>query len=393
MNQLSDFKNSKQSIIDNMYRKLENTTPENRYFNEKNIQDCADHLDTYIDKLITSSDSDKKDKEISKSIRWVYDRLSTFGKGDKKWGIEYLMGFIHNGYTNELTDFILKAAFAAGWKKNKPVIKKTDYFRIEYRTTYDYSDVIEKYGYDRFVKFITEEEKRPPEFKNHGFTGDCTLVIGAKKFWVSLIFNTDKRLFEFNANPYGDSNGMPILNVEVADDYSSLSFDLLSGSYKSYQFLAQYESDKVFFKLFKQLHGKGISKSTVKANHCNIELEFESGMLSKLDTTTHDDKNNIIPSAEGKNVYLLIQGFDEQGEMGSCAEGAPLIVSEKFILINFKGEYSRHEISQISFKNNILEIITKDKTFTYPIETIPLMMQTLSEVIKTREPFVSRYGK
>lgn len=72
MNQLSDFKNSKQSIIDNMYRKLENTTPENRYFNEKNIQDCADHLDTYIDKLITSSDSDKKDKEISKSIRWVY---------------------------------------------------------------------------------------------------------------------------------------------------------------------------------------------------------------------------------------------------------------------------------------------------------------------------------
>lgn len=388
MNQL---KNKKQPIVEAMYKELAETPAEAQCFDKQNIEDCAKDLDSYLDKLVAASTSEKKDKEISKSIRWIYDRLSTFGEGDNKWDAEYLMGFIYNGYTNELTDFILEAAFAAGWKKNKPIIKKTDYFRIEYRTAYDYSDVIMKYGYDQFVKFITEEEKRPPEFENHGYTADCTLVIGAKKFWVSLVFNPDKRLFEFNDNPYSDSHGIPILNVKVADDYSSLSFDVLSGTYKSYQFVVQHESDKVFFKLFKQLHGTGIPKSTVQANHSHIKLEFEDGMLSTLKTMAHDDKNNIIPSADGKSVYILIQGFDAKGEMCDSAEDAS-VVSERFILLNYQKKYSRHEIVNVSLKDEVLEVVTTDKTFTYPIETIPLMLEVLNEAIEVREPFVSRYN-
>ena len=374
---MTEFRQKKQAFIDAMLRELADTPAGEQYFDRTDVEDCDRDLGAYLDKLAVVSVSGKKDQEIAKLVRWIFDRLAAFGSNDQKWDQEYLTGWIHTGYNKSLTDLILDAAFAAGWKRNKPVVKKMDYFRLEYRPSPDYSEIIREYGTDKFLAFVMEKEKRPPYFDNPDYTAGCKLVIGSGKTWVSLVFDHEAGCFRFNANPYGESHGISMMNVVVAGDYSVLSFDVLSGTYKSYSFRAQHECDRIIFALFRQIHGNGFPEKIIQRNHCNITLEAGNGVLSRLETTAKDDKGNNIKDSQGMNVWIGMQGFDAMGELVSCAEGAPPAVTKRFVIYSGKSMY---DIIGLCFRENTLMVETEGQTFGYEIKTIPVIMQVLKEI-------------
>ncbi len=117
---------SKQQIIEQMYADLGNTAVEDRFFTTRNIEDCSADLDAYIKKLLQHPDS----KSIAKNIKWIFRSLSTFKQEDES--PEFLWGFIYNGYTKELTDFILDTAFAFGLEKGKPKTIKSNFIHLKH---------------------------------------------------------------------------------------------------------------------------------------------------------------------------------------------------------------------------------------------------------------------
>ena len=360
MKELTEYKIKKQPIIDAMRHELANTPDEEKYFTEKNITDCASDLDEYIDKLETAVNSEKKDKEITKAVKWVYKCLSTFKNGYEE--LEYLHGFIHNGYTKELTTFILDAAFTAGWKKGKPKSVKIDYCRFEWDST-KYSDS------ETYIGF--------------------SMVMGNDKAWVSFPYNLNTCKFEYNANPYGDSYGMPILNVDIAEDYNTLSFDVLShGGYKTFKLIAQHESDQYYIRIFEMLNGnKVFNEKQIEPIHCTIKLAFENGKIFDLNVMAHNEEGHVRPGTEGYSPTLFMGNFDENGKFiptNSSGEPQPG-TTPKLTLLDYGNEKNKQlEVTSYNFNGNELVVETKEGTRTYPLFTIPFIRNILTDLLKIK---------
>jgi len=365
MQVLSDYKITKNTIINAMREELAHTKDDEQYFNEKNIGTCANDLDTYIDKLVQCQQSDKKQKEIAKSIRWIFKRLSTFGNKDED--LEYLWGFIYNGYTEELTSFILEAAFKAGLKKARA-------------KTINVGTSVLRYKPERYIPMQLYFGKDD----NNG---------------VLLNLNYKTGFFQYEENPYGDSYGIPVFNLGVSADHSEISFEVLTvGSYKAYLVKARNESDRVLFKLLYQVHGKGLPRDEIKPNHCQINIEMEEGMISTLDTMAYNDQRNIIPVGNpDTGVTLGMRTYNKDGEYVSKYQiPAPVITGEKFIVWDNQQDITPFpilKVENLKMNGNELIITTPHKDLKYVIHTIPLMQEALKQILQNRKPFISRFQK
>ncbi|MDR6784524.1 hypothetical protein ABIE26_002088 [Pedobacter africanus] len=373
-----NIKNEKQKIISQMYSDLENTKEPERYFTDQNIEECSADLDKYVELL---SKANHQQKEISKNIKWIFKSLSTFKEENED--PEFLWGFIYNGYTVELTDFILSTAFEFGLEKAKAKNIKTNIFHIKHNPHF----------LDTFRIYI-------------GSTSNSGVVLEYKK---------KKSCFEFVENPYGETYGIPIFNLKSNHDYSELSFDVLTaGAFKTINLKAQKAIDKVLLKTIWSISQKNPFTNLPEPDFCNIEIELSKGVLTHLKTLNYDKKNKIINMfTKGSGILALVQELDATGGFQSSDNLAPHpeIVDEKFVIVDAVPDWKYYEIQQLEIKDNVVFVTTKNqkceyenknnfnvvcseiesKTLKYEVKTYDFMLEILNDILPSTEPFKSRF--
>ena len=377
---LESIKNQKEQIISRIYHDFENTKETDRFFTIKNIEDCSSNLDKYISLLAKSHESKNQQKGIAKNIKWIFKQLSSFKSEYEE--PEFLWGFIYNGYTNELTDFILNAAFAYGFEKSKPKNIKSNIIYLAHNPHYG----------DIFRIYVGSTD-------NSG---------------VILLYNRKTAHFEYNENPYGDSYGLPIFNLKNNDDFSEVSFDVLTqGSYKTMVLKAQKSIDKVFLKAIYMLHKNNAFKNQTEPDYCQIELETKKGMLFNLSTTNYDSTNHIISMyKEGTGADIFVKELDSTGAFQNSDNLTPHpeIIAEKFVIIDAVPKWKYYEVDSLNLKDDTITVTTKNKkyeykegtydvissevdsrTLTYQLKTYDFMIDLLNTAIPLREPFKSRF--
>lgn len=374
---LEQIKAHQQQIIRQMYADLESTAGEDRFYTVSHVERCAADLDNYIKKLSQSPDG----KSITKSIKWIFQSLSTFHEADED--PEFLWGFIYNGYTKELTDFILDTAFAFGLQKGKPKVMQSNIVHLHH----------EPHSIDSFRVYIGSTSKSG----------------------VVLDYNKRTSLFEYLENPYGESYGLPVFDLAVSEDNTVLSFDVLaSGAYKTIMLKARQPADSILFKTIRSLHQGEQLKSDPLPDYCSLELELTKGVLTRLTTRNYDADNRIINMfTEGTGIKVFVQELDANGCFQSSDNMAshPDIVDEKFVIVDAVPYWKYYEIDALNMQEGVISVRTKPRQFEYEdderkkviahetaartihyaIKSYDVIKALLGELLDARKPFISRF--
>lgn len=367
----------KQQIIEQMYTDLENTAAADRFYTTRNIENCSADLDAYIEKLSQNPDS----KSITKNIKWIFRSLSTFQQENED--PEFLWGFIYNGYTKELTDFILDTAFAFGLEKGKSKTIKSNVVHLKHNP----------HSTDRFRIYIGSTSKSG----------------------VILDYNKSTSQFEYLENPYGESYGLPVFDLVLNEEHTALSFDVLaSGAYKTIMLEARQPTDSVLFKTIHYLHKNEQLNSAPQQDYCSLELELTNGMLTRLTTMNYDASNRIINMfTEGTGIKVFVQELDANGcfQNSDNMTSHPEIVDEKFVIVDAVPDWKYYEIDGLSMEQDVISVRTKarqfeygneerknviaretvSRTINYPIKSYDLIKTLLRELLGARKPFKSRF--
>ena len=324
----------KDQIIAQMRVELLATAAENRYYTEQNITDCNAHLEDFLAKLEKADQAPDKQTYLAEAIQTVCEQLSTFNDPEEEEMPEFLWGFLYNGYTVELSNFIRDAALAYGFKPISNEIKISNcYLNL---ADFDYFSVV--LGGD-------EEDN-----------------------FVRLEYDPKAHQFYFDENPYGDTYPLPLYNVQVNADYSELSFEVLSKwKIERFQFLAQYPSDKVWIKAVYDLHTQKTLLNRREKHWSTITLGTEKGKLFELRTTQYDNEGHIIPSAEeGGGFSVFTMGINEENKLQSRNEIADtkILFEKTFFRDAREEEWRLYELQNISIKNGIVTITSTDEVIT-----------------------------
>lgn len=373
---LERIKANKQQIIQQMYTDMENTAEADRFYTTRNIESCSSDLDAYIKKLSQNPDS----KSIAKSIKWIFQSLSTFQQENES--PEFLWGFIYNGYTKELTGFILDTAFAFG---------------------------LEKGGLKKIKSNVVHLKHNP-----HSIEWFRIYIGSTSKSGVILDYNKSTSLFEYLENPYGESYSLPVFDLGINEDHTELSFGVLaSGAYKTIMLKAQQPTDSVLFKTICYLHKIEQLESAPQPDYCSLELELTKGMLTRLTTMNYDANNRIINMfTEGTGIKIFAQELDSNGCFQSRDNiASPEIVDEKFVIVDAVPHWKYYEIDRLSMQRDVISVCTKplqfeyenderknviahdtaSRTINYPIKSYDLIKALLHELLGSRKPFKSRF--
>lgn len=374
---LERIKANKQQIIRQMYTDMENTAEADRFYTTRDIESCSADLDAYIKKLSQNPDS----KSIAKSIKWIFQSLSTFQQENES--PEFLWGFIYNGYTKELTEFILSTAFAFGLEKGKPKTIRPTIIHLKHNP----------HSIDRFRVYI-------------GPTSNSGIV---------LDYNVRSSEFEFLENIYGESYGLPVFDLTINEDRSELSFDVLaSGAYRSITLKAQQPTDNALFSTIHSLHKNEQLKKDPPPDHCSLELELTKGMLTRLTTMNYDTNNRIINMfTEGTGIKVFVQELDANGcfQNSDNMTSHPEIVGRKFVIVDAVPNWKYYEIDDLVMQLDVISVRTKyrqfeyenderkkvvahetaSRTINYPVKSYDSIKALLHELLRLRKIFKSRF--
>lgn len=331
---MTRFITQKDQIIAQMRAELSATTAENRYYTEQNIADCNAHLEAFLAKLEKSNQATDKQTYLSEAIQTLCKQLSTFNNLEEEEMPEFLWGFLYNGYTIELSNFIRDAALAYGFETPASTVITLNNCSVEID------------DFDCFSVVLGNEEDN----------------------FVCLEYDLKTHRYFYDENPYGDAYPLPLYNVQVNADYSELSFEVLSKwKIERFQFLAQYPSDKVWIKAIYDLHTKQTLLNRREKHWSTITLGTEKGKLFELRTTQYDNEGHIIPSAEeGGGFSVFTMGINEENKLQSRNEIADTkILFEKIFFRDAREEEWRlYELQNISIKNGIVTITSTDEVIT-----------------------------
>ena len=221
---MTQFITQKDQIIAQMRAELSTTIEEDRYYTEANITDCNAHLEAFLAQLEKAAQASNKQAYLAAAIQTLCEQLSTFNNPEEEEMPEFLWGFLYNGYTVELSNFIRETALAYGLEV--PAAKVIALHNC----------TLEVGEYNCFAVTLGAEEKDEPTF-------------------VSLEYDPHAHQFFLDENPYGDPYLIPIYNLRINTDETQLSFEvLLEGRYQHFQLIAQYTQDKLWLKTVYDLH-------------------------------------------------------------------------------------------------------------------------------------------
>ena len=324
----------KDQIIARMRAELLATATEDRYYTEENITDCKTHLEAFLSKLEKSDQAPDKQTYLAKAIQTVCEQLSTFNDPEEEEMPEYLWGFLYNGYTVELSNFIREAALVYGLKPIPNEIKISNcYLNL---ADFDYFSVV--LGGD-------EEEN-----------------------FVRLEYDPKAHQFYFDENPYGDTYPLPLYNVQVNADYSELSFEVLSKwKIERFQFLAQYPSDKIWIKAVYDLHSQRVLLDKYQKSWSHIiTLHTENGQLKELRPVLYDENGKAIDIFQENGGFdVFPMGINEEGELqGKHMIADTKIVDKKVFFTDHRTEWQLYELQNITMQKGKITLTSTDKRYT-----------------------------
>ena len=324
----------KDQIIVQMRAELLATATEDRYYTEENITDCNTLLEAFLAQLEKADQAADKQTYLTEAIQTICEQLSTFNDHEEEEMPEYLWGFLYNGYTVELSNFIREAALAYGFETPAPTVIALHNCSVEID------------DFDCFSVVLGNEEDN----------------------FVCLEYDPKTHQYFYDENPYGDAYPLPLYNVQVNADYSELSFEVLSKwKIERFQFLAQYPSDKVWIKTIYGLHTKQILLNRREKHWSTITLGTEKGKLFELRTTQYDNEGHIIPSAEeGGGFSVFTMGINEENQLQSRNEVADtkILFEKTFFRDAREEEWRLYELQNITIQNGIVTITSTDEVIT-----------------------------
>lgn len=359
----------KEAIIQRIYTDWKETSEENRYFSEENIQKCSEDLDNFIQKMQKYQQNNAPQSDYIKAIYEICKNLATFDQEDEE--PEYLHGFLYDIYTKELSNFIRETAFTYGFELPETEIITTNVFSLRHSS---------EFRYEYFSVYIGEDDQNG----------------------ISLLYNSDRHCFEYDENPYGDCYPLPIYNFRAGD---FIDFEVLSqGRYRNIRLVAQHPQDGVWLKMLACLHQNSVFPTfpdKAPTDFCDIELETKRGAIVTLRTTNKDSEGNIIPMFQnGTGIEILTYEVNEKGELQSEYQvNRPKAVDKKLFVVYAVPEWKCFEVDLIAFEDDSIKITTKNnylqrdanhkletitappQFFAYPLKTFPFMKDFLKEII------------
>ena len=324
----------KDQIIAQMRAELLATATEDRYYTEENITDCNAHLEAFLMKLEKADQATDKQTYLAEAIQTICEQLSTFNDPEEEELPEFLWGFLYNGYTVELSNFIREAALAYGFKPIPNEIKISNcYLNL---ADFDYFSVV--LGGD-------EEEN-----------------------FVRLEYDPKAHQFYFDENPYGDTYPLPLYNVQVKPDYSELSFEVLSrDKLQHFCFLTKYPSDKVWIKTIYDLHTQRVLLDKYQKSWSYIiTLHTENGQLKELRPVLYDENGEAIDIFQENGGFdVFPMGINEEGELqGKHMITDTKIVDEKVFFADHRTEWQLYELQNITMQKGKITLISTEKRYT-----------------------------
>ena len=330
---MTKFITQKDQIIAQMRAELLATTEEDRYYTEENITDCNAHLEAFLAQLEKANQAPDKQTYLAEAIQTLCEQLSTFNNPEEEEMPEFLWGFLYNGYTIEISNFIREAALAYGVKPI-PTVIELYYCRVEIGS-FDWFSVV--------LGGIEEEN------------------------FACLDYDPNTHQFYYDENPYGDPFPLPLYNVQVKADYSELSFEVLSrDKLQHFCFLAQYPSDKEWIKAIYDLHTKQVLLHRREKHWSNITLVTENGQLKELRPVLYDENGEAIDIFQengGFDVFLM--GINEEGELqGKHMITDTKIVDEKVFFADHRTEWQLYELQNITMQKGKITLTSTEKRYT-----------------------------
>lgn len=330
---MTKFITQKDQIIAQMRAELLATTEEDRYYTEENITDCNAHLEDFLVKLEKSNQGTDKQTYLAEAIQTLCEQLSTFNNPEEEEMPEFLWGFLYNGYTIEISNFIREAALAYGFKPISTVIELY-YCRVEIG------------DFDCF-----------------------SVVLGGieEENFVCLDYDPDTHQFYYDENPYGDPFPLALYNVQVKADYSELSFEVLSrDKLQHFCFLAQYPSDKVWIKAIYDLYTKQVLLHRREKQWSSITLVTENGQLKELRPVLYDENGEAIDIFQENGGFdVFPMGINEEGELqGKHMITDTKIVDEKVFFADHRTEWQLYELQNITMQKGKITLTSTEKRYT-----------------------------
>ena len=330
---MTRFITQKDQIIAQMRAELLATTEEDHYYTEENITDCNAYLEDFLVKLEKSNQGTDKQTYLAEAIQTLCEQLSTFNNPEEEEMPEFLWGFLYNGYTIEISNFIREAALAYGFKPISTVIELY-YCRVEIG------------DFDCF-----------------------SVVLGGieEENFVCLDYDPDTHQFYYDENPYGDPFPLPLYNVQVKADYSELSFEVLSrDKLQHFCFLAQYPSDKVWIKAIYDLYTKQVLLHRREKQWSSITLVTENGQLKELRPVLYDENGEAIDIFQENGGFdVFPMGINEEGELqGKHMITDTKIVDEKVFFADHRTEWQLYELQNITMQKGKITLTSTEKRYT-----------------------------
>ena len=331
---MTKFITQKDQIIAQMRAELSATVEEDRYYTEANITDCNAHLEAFLTQLEKSGQASDKQAFLTEAIQTLCEQLSTFNDPEEEEMPEYLWGFLYNGYTVELSNFIREAALAYGFETPAPTVIALHNCSVEID------------DFDWFSVVLGNEEDN----------------------FVCLEYDPKTHQYFYDENPYGDAYPLPLYNVQVNADYSELSFELLSKwKIERFQFLAQYPSDKVWIKAVYDLHSQRVLLDKYQKSWSYIiTLHTENGQLKELRPVLYDENGEAIDIFQENGGFdVFPMGINEEGELqGKHMIADTKIVDEKVFFADHRTEWQLYELQNITMQKGKITLISTDKRYT-----------------------------
>ncbi|GIM51784.1 hypothetical protein CAPN004_08140 [Capnocytophaga cynodegmi] len=363
----------KQAIIKQMEAEFEATSEENRYFSIENIQKCDDDLTQFIERLSNLDRNKLSQTDFEPIIYEICKNLATFNQNYEE--IEYLHGFLYNGYTQELSNFIRKAIFSFGYQLPTPISIPTKVFSLEHSPRFEF---------EYFSIYIGNDNRES----------------------VSLVYDNNNQCFEYDENPYGDCYPLPIYNFQINSQHTEISFEVLSeGQYKVIKLISQHPKDVIWLKTLAHLHQNKVLMKKIPPYLSKFTLITRLGKLYEFRSSNYTDDGEIISMySEGTGTDIFAGNLDEKGNakhFSLTEEETP----QRLFLIHAVPTWKRFEVDNLYFKDNKLIVITKNnyhfykeewnldiqlckpQTFEFPVKTLPFILTFLQEIL-AEKPFV-----
>ena len=334
---MSPFVTQKDQIIAQMRAELSKTKVTDRYYTEQNITDCNAHLEAFLAQLEKADQAPDKQAYLVATIQTLCEQLSTFNDPEEEEMPEFLWGFLYNGYTVEISNFIRETALAYGLEV--PAAKVIALHNC----------TLEVGEYNCFTVTLGAEEKDEPTF-------------------VSLEYDPHAHQFFLDENPYGDPYLVPIYNLQINTDETQLSFEvLLEGRYQHFQLIAQYPQDKLWLKTLYNLHTQRVLLGEYKKPWSRIiTLHIEEGQLKELRPIQYDESGEVIDIFQENGGFdVFPMGINENGELqGKYVIADTKIIEEKVFFADHRTEWQLYELGAISMQKGKITLTSTDKRYT-----------------------------